>query len=238
MAEDGGDQGGSGGGETTFKQADIDTAVKEALAGAKSNDDVAFQNLWKEGKEAKAALKAFEGLDAKEGRDAIARLKELETAAKAGELGVDTEKVKVIRKEVEEELQELYAPVKKDNETLKGKLRELQLDNQVKNIMAKQGVRAERIDTLFRLAADKFDLDDDGEPMLAGHPGKDVPKYITEVLGEEYPEFWPSSGSSGGGASRSAGGAGGVQKQIALSDKKAISGSLEDIASGKVVVTQ
>ena len=237
MAEDGGDQGGSGGGETTFKQADIDAAVTEALAGAKSKDDVAFQNLWKEGKEAKAALKAFEGLDPKEAKSALAKLKELETAAKAGELDVGKDQLEAIRKDVISDLEGEYLPLKADNETLKGGLRELQLDNQVKIIMAKQGVRAERIDTLFRLAADKFDLDDDGEPMLAGHPGKDVPKYITEVLGEEYPEFWPSSGSSGGGASKSTGGAGG-QRSIALSDKDAISANLEDIASGKVTVTR
>lgn len=232
MAEDGGGQEGG----TTLTQADIDNAVKEALAGVKSKDDTAFQNLWKEAKEAKAAADAFKGLNADEARAAMARLKEIETEGKAGEVGITSEQLKTIRQEVVESLEGEYTPFKTENETLRGRLRELQLDNVVKSVMAKQGVRAERVDTLFRLTADKFDLDDAGEPILKDHVGKDVGKFILDELGAEYPEFWQASGSSGGGASRSNAGGGGAVRTVAATDKAALSANIEDIASGKVVV--
>lgn len=236
MAEQGGEAGGNSGGEATFTQADIDNAVKAALAGVKAEDDPAFKALWQESKDAKARAKAFEGLDADEARAALAKLKELETEGKAGEVGVTSEQLKAIRAEVEADLEGKYTPFKTENETLRGRLRELQLDSVVKSVMAKQGVRAERVDALFRLTADKFDLTDEGEPMLKDHPGRDIAKFVAEELGKEYPEFYQSSGSSGGGASRSNAGGSGTKKTVAASDKQALSANLEGIAKGDVVV--
>ena len=224
------------GDDTTFTQAQVDSAVQEALAGAKSKDDTAFQNLWQEAKDAKAAAKAFEGLDVEEARNAIAKLKEIETKGKADDVGVTSEQLATIRSEVRESLEGEFLPFKAENEGLRTQIRTLQLDNVIKGVMAKQGVRAERVDALFRLTADKFDLTDEGEPMLKDHPGKDVAKFVAEELGNEYPEFYQGSGSSGGGASRSAAGGGGRVRTIAASDKSAFIGSVEDIAAGKVAV--
>ena len=233
MAEQGENEG------TTFTQVDIDNAVKTALSGVKAEDDPAFKSLWQEAKDAKARAKAFEGLDAEEARSAMAKLKELETEGKAGEVGVTSEQLKQIRQEVTESLEGDYLPYKTENDTLKGKLRDLQLDSVVKGIMGKNGVKSAKVEPLFKLTAERFELTDEGEPMLRDHPGRDVSKFVSENLAQEFPEWFEASGSSGGGASRSSGGAGGATRTVKQGDKAAMAGvSVEDIASGKVIVTR
>jgi len=214
----------------------VDALVKEKLAQAKGEHDTAFQNLWKEAKEAKARAKAYGDLDPNEVKEAMAELAALKAEDKGKQAGLTKEQVAQLRTEVKEELEKDYAPFKSQAEQLATELRTLKLDNVVKGIMGKNGVRAERIDALYRLTSDEFDLMDDGEVMLSRHPGKDVGKHIAEVLSEQYPEFFAGSGSSGGGASRSASGAGGHVRTIKKGDNQAFLDNYEKILTGEVTV--
>ena len=98
--------------------------------------------------------------------------------------------------------------------------------------MSKSGVRAERVDALFRLTGDQFDLTEDGQPMLRDRMGTPVEKFITDDLSKAYPEFFTGTGSSGGGASKSAGGASGNPRTIAANDGKGFLANVEAIAKG------
>jgi len=227
---------GSAGDGGTFTREQVDEMVKEALADAKASNDAAFQSLWSEAKAAKAKAKAFDGMDAQEVREKLGRLSELEHETKAKKAGITKEQMDQMRRDIRDELEREYTPHREKAESLNKKVRELQLDNVVKGLMGKSGVRPERIDTLFRVASDKFDLTDDGSPMLRDNPGRDVGKFIAEELGKEYPEFFQGSGSSGGGAPRSTGGAVGGVRSISADDGSAFISNLEGIARGTVVV--
>lgn len=224
MAEDqkdGGDgqQGdGQDGGAETFTKADVEAAVTEALAKVKGEKDTAFQKLWNEAKAAKA------------------KLKELEQEGKAQKAGVTSDELKRMREEVLADLKAEYAPLQEQLEAATRENRALKLDNVVKQAMGKAGVRAARVDALFRLTADQFDLTDDGQPMLKARPGTPLEKYLKDDLVKEYPEFYEGSGSSGGGAAKSSAGGGGGRRTIAAGDDAAFLANLEGVATGKVEV--
>jgi len=218
--------------DATFTQADIDAAVAEANTGLEANRNEVLGDLRK----AKDALKVFDGLDAKAARDALAELREIRENVAAGDKGATSEQLKTIRAENLASIEEKYAPIRTDNETLRTRVRTLELDNVIKSKMGKSGVKANRIDALFRLEKDAFDLTDEGEPILKGKEGQDIDKYISDVLSLEYPEFYESSGSSGGGASKSLSNAKGKTRTVAASDKSGLSANVEDIAKGTVTV--
>lgn len=223
---------------TTFTAEQVEEQVKERLAAAKAEQDVAFKALWKEAKDAKERAKAFADLgDPAEVKDRLARITEMEAEAKAAKAGITSEQLTKMRAEIRADLEKDYAKYKAQAETNAAKVRELQLDSVVKAQMAKNGVRADRIDPLFKLTRDEYDLTDDGVPMLRDRPGTELGKYISAELVTVYPEFFEGTGSSGGGASKSAGGAGGGARNIAANDGAAFLANLEGIAKGKVTVS-
>lgn len=222
--------------EKLFTPEEVEALVAEKLAAAKADGDKAFENLWGEAKAAKERAKAFDGLDPNEVRDKLARLTELEQLKKANKAGITSEELEKLRADVRKDLEGEFSPYKTKAETLAQQIRELRLDNVVKSAMGKNGVRGERVDALFRLAADRFDLTEDGKPMLKEHPGREIDKYIAEQLSEEYPEFFNGSGSSGGGALKPSAGGGGVRKTIAVGDESAFLAELENIAKGATEV--
>jgi len=223
-----------GEGATTFTQADIDAAVAAANEGLEANRNEILAEL----KAAKETLKAFDGIDAKAHRAMKAQIAELETQAKAAQAGITSDKIAEIQASVRAQLEEEYAPSKTRVSELEGEVRSLRLDNVVKATMGKSGVRADRIDALFRLTQDRFDLTDDGAPMLKASPGNDVAKYIAEELEKEWPEFYGGSGSSGGGAPKSSPSGGGRVRQISRGDGDAFMANIDAIADGKIEVRE
>ena len=182
-------------------------------------------------------LDAFKGIDPTEYRSMAAKLQELEHQQKADKAGITSDQLQKLRQEIRGDLEKEYKQALDELEGLRTDNRSLRLDSVVKAEMAKAGVRSERIDALFRLNADKFDLTDDGVPILRERPGAEIGKYVADELRQEYPEFYNGSGSSGGGASKSsAPGGAGYTRQIAASDKDTLSANLERIASGEAEV--
>lgn len=152
----------------------------------------------------------------KEVREIRARLTELEQEAKAKKAGLSEEELKKLRADVRKDIEEEYAskPLSelpedwKAREEGQGVLQEnrsLKLDSQVKALAGKNGVRAERIEAWWRQFSDRFDLTEDGKPMVKEHPGKEVVDFITGDLKEELPDFYAGTQAAGGGA-------GGIQR--------------------------
>ena len=173
----------------------------------------------------------------------MAKMQELEQQMAAQSAGVGDEKLKELREQMKADFERQYAPFKSKVGELEdalgqkdGKIRELLLDNRVKAEYAKHGARAERVDPLFRLTNDRFDLTDDNEVILKDNREVPLDKYIREDLSSEFPEFFNGSGSSGGGASRSAASGGGSVRTIAAGDGAALLANLADVASGKTKV--
>jgi hypothetical protein len=116
-----------------------------------------------------------------------------------------------IRKEVTDELKEEFAPTIKERDTLKGEVRGLKLDSQVKALAVKNGVRPEKVDRWWKLNQDSFDLSEDGSTaVVKNKTGADIGKYIANDLKKTDPEFYVGSQASGGGAGGSGGGGGGT----------------------------
>lgn len=211
--------------------------VDEHVAGLKS----ALEKERAERKQAKLDL-----ADLRTSHDElVAKFAELEQRSVADAAGVDEEKLSEIRKKIRADVRREYAPQLEENEQLKqylgerdATIRELKLDNVVKSVMANSGVRPNRIDALFKLTEDRYELSEDGEVIIKDKRATPLDKYIGTELSTEYPELYEGSGSSGGGASRSAGRAGSGTKYIAAGDKKAFLDNLEEIAKGEVEIRQ
>lgn len=192
--------------------------------------------------EAKAAKKAAADLR-EQHEQATARLQELEQNMAAQSAGVGDEKLKELREQMRADFERQYTPYKTRVGELEAslgekdsKIRELLLDNNVKDILGKAGARAERVEDLFRLTRDRYDLTDSGEVILKDNREVPLDKWAREELSNEYPEFWNGSGSSGGGASRSTAGGGGNVRTIAAGDGAALLANLEGVAKGQVAV--
>ena len=208
--------------EKTYTQADIDELKGKVAEFRHTNVGLMKQ------------LETFDGVDVKEYRSLRTKLQELEAGAK----GVSSDDLRKIRENTQADLLQRYSdPVAAAEELpwAAAVLREnrgLKLDSVVKAEMASAGARSERLDALFKLTADRFDLTADGKPTLRDHPAVEVSKYVRETLKGEYPEFYNGSGSTGGGASRSSAAGGGTRNIIAAGDGDAFMANLQSIADG------
>lgn len=221
-----GDEGTAG-----FTQEQVEQMVAERNKALEANKNEILAEL----AAARKQLKAFEGFDPAEVKELKAKLAHVEQEKKATKAGVTSDELARLRQEVRDDLEREYAEVKGRADALSKEVRELRLDGVVKGLMAKSGVRGERVDALFRLTADQFDLTDDGQPMVKAKMGTPVDKFVAEHLSKEYPEFFLGTGSSGGGAAKSA--AGGTSPHVVpAGDSAAFLGNLEAIAKGKVRV--
>lgn len=157
--------------------------------------------LDKERDERKAAEKKTKVAEA-----AAAKLKE---EAEGKTLGLTEEKIEEfktqIRADLTEETKGEIADLKTKLEARDGvdaEIRTLKLDTAVKTMMLTKevGVRGDRVDALFQLATEEFDLTDDGKPKLANHPGKTIETFLKDDLKKKFPEFYVGTKGSGGGA--------------------------------------
>lgn len=129
-------------------------------------------------------------------------LKALETRATAERAGITDEQLQKLRAEIRADLETEYTPLKEKADRFGSENRTLKLDNAVKAVMGAEDVkvRSARMDALWRLIGDRFDLTDDGKPMVKANPGVEVKKYLAETVKKEYPEFYEGTAGSGGGA--------------------------------------
>ena len=236
---------GAEGGTTTFTQEQLDEAVKDALAQAKAGNDEAFGNLWKEAKQAKAKLAAYDGVDAEEYKKlkAAAEKAERERAEAEGDF-----------KSIEAQLKERHAQELAAKDKVLAKYRSA-VDKRVKQAELIKAIVAAGGDPALLLPhAEKFVdvretdndfeafiIDEQGQPLVADGQGTPMTleMVIQEKLVPQFPRAFGGTGSSGGGASRSdAGGGGAGPRKVSASDPDAWFANLDGIVSGKVGVSE
>lgn len=137
-------------------------------------------------------------------REAAERTKAQEDKAKAN--GVTDEQLAKLRAEIAAE----KAPLEEQIQKYQAELRSLKLDGRVKQMIAEAGFNPKKVDDLYKLIGDRFDLNESGTPILKDNPATELPKYLKMVADKEYPEFALSpqkggtqaqgSGSQGGNA--------------------------------------
>lgn len=135
-------------------------------------------------------------------KKAADELKSLQTKADAAKAGLTEEQLEKLRADIRNDLEKEYAQFKTDAERLGTENRTLKLDNAVKALMGsdKVKVRGERMEALWKLIGERFDLTDDGKPMVKANPGVTVEKYLADTVKKEFPEFFTGTQASGGGA--------------------------------------
>lgn len=99
---------------------------------------------------------------------------------------------------------------------------------------AREFVQVRETDDAF----EAFVVDGAGNPRFADGQGTPMTfeQLVETQLIEQYPRAFDGTGSSGSGASKSAGGAGGSSKTIAADDAQAFLANVEKVASGEVAV--
>lgn len=149
--------------------------------------------------------------DLKEERDARKTaekaLAEKERADAAKGAGVDDSKLAELEEKIRADvLREVDAELQKKDariaelEPYPDRVRGLLLDANVKTAMLEAGVRPDRVDALFRLTSDEYDLTDGEKPMLKNHPTKALKIFMEDNLKKQYPEFFKGTQAGGGGA--------------------------------------
>lgn len=190
------------------------------------------------------------------------RIKELEALAS----GVDLEEYQELKAKaqnernkklidagkIEEMFNERLAPMKADRERVEAelkatlakreaKLEELLINNQIREVAAKSGVRATAIDDLILRGKQIFRVEGDnavakvGDEIQFGKSGE--PLTMQEWVGglvDKAPHLFEPS--NGGGMSKTGGGAPRSGSVISRNDSSALFSNLEAVASGKVQV--
>ena len=233
-----------GGGDGVLTQADVDKAVKEALVAAKKDGDTAYNALWQEAKTAKEAAKSFDGIDVDEYKKlkAASAKAEREKAEAEGDFQSLEEQL-VARHKTELEAKDVVT--EKYRVAMNKRLVEAELTRAITSAKGDATLLLPHAERFVRVREteddfEAFVVDEKGQPMFAD--GQATPAtfetLVTEKLMAQFPMAFEGTGSSGGGATRSAGGAGGHARTIQFGDKAAMMANIEDVASGKTVVTE
>lgn len=236
----------------TYTQEELDALItarlEQEVGGLKANRD----QLAKEAKEAKAALKNYDGVDPAEYQalKAAAADAEQKKAAAAGDF--ETLKKQLVDSHAKDK-QQLVAGHQKEKDAADERITRLTraLDKRAIQAELTKAIAAAKGDPDLLLPyAERFvrtrETEDDYEAFVvdaSGNPriadGKGTPysfqKFVEEDLMTKFPRAFEGTGSSGSGASKSTGGAGG-QRVIAAGDNKAFIANLDAIASGKTAV--
>lgn len=223
----------------TYSQDEVDAIVAERDA-IKANRDEALT----EAKKAKAALKGYDGINP----DEYKRLKEAADEA-ARKAALAEGNLEVWKKQVTDQHQkERDADAKriaKMDTAISRRLRHDELrkalvgkaDPAMMELLVEHGSKYIHV----RETDDDFEgyvADQKGNPLVADGKGTpmDVATFVEQRLKTQFPGAFLGTGSSGGGAPKSTGGASGGEKTISANDTKAWNANLADIASGKVKV--
>jgi hypothetical protein len=129
--------------------------------------------------------------------------------------------------------EEYLTPIQTRAQQLEAEVRQLKLVTPVKDALRAAGVIDP--DDAYKLLADRFDLTDEGQPILRDNPTADIRKWAETDLAKAKPYLFAGSMASGGGAKGAAPG-GKPARVISASDTKAFLANVDAIAAGDVVV--
>ena len=125
--------------------------------------------------------------DAREKAEAVAKkaakaAADAEAKKAATAAGMSEAELKKIYDGIEANLRAEYEPKIAELEKHKGEVRTLKLNDKVKAAFAEHGAFKSRLDDLWKLHGEEFDLTSDGKPMVKDEPGKDVVKHVQKIL--------------------------------------------------------
>ncbi len=126
-------------------------------------------------------------------RELADKLRELERKLKGAKDGLTDEEIAARRAEIDAEVN----PLREQLTQAQQQLRSLRLDGNVKKMLADAGANPKRLDALFRLLSDRFDLSESGTPILKDKPTADLAQYLKNDVAKEYPELYLSTAKGG-----------------------------------------
>lgn len=225
----------------TYTQDEVDGLIAERIAeneaGLKANRDEALR----EAKKAKAALKAYDGIDADEARTLKEQADEAQRK-KAKDEGDFEAREKQLVERHQQELQERDGKIEKLTKTLHRRTVQAELTKAISVARGDPDLLLPHAEKFVRVRETDEDFvpfvaDEHGNPRVADGQGTPMTfeQLIEQELKPKYPRAFDGTGSSGGGAPKSVGGAGG-QKTIQSGDNDAFLQNLEGIAKGEVSV--
>jgi len=224
----------------TYTQDEIDAMIAskldEATAGLKKNRDDALR----EAKDAKTKLQNYEGVDP----DEFKRLKDAAAEAERKKAAAEGDFKALEKQLIERHSAERQGDAKKIEKLTKALERRL-VDARLAEMLAKHEADPSML-PLLQLEGRRYvrvkETDDDFEEYVTDEAGKgplisdgkgtpmNVDDLVGQVLKTKYPAAFRGTGSSGGGATKSRGGAGGTTFNPASNDGQAFLAQLESIA--------
>jgi chromosome segregation ATPase len=225
----------------TYSQEEVDALLAEQVGGLKANRDEAL----KEAKKAKDALKNYEGVDPAEFKalkEAAAEAERKKAAAEGDFKSLEKQLIERHQTELgtkEKRISKLQTALEKRlvDAKLATALAKADADPTMLELLQLAGRRAIRV----RETEDDFEeyvADAQGNPLIADSRGTpmDVDTYVQQTLKAQYPGAFKGTGSSGGGATKSTGGASGAVRNIASTNSSDFLSNLDGIAAGKVKI--
>lgn len=176
-------------------------ATREEIPESVRDGYVEKDGKWVPDVEDVTGLKSALERQKEEARQAKAKLKELEETKKAKEAGITDEQLAKLRAEIAAE----KAPLEESLTKAQQELRALKLDARLKTMLGEAGCNPARLDALFKLVGDRFDLNDSGSIILKEKPTTELAKYLGETVAKEYPELFLSKQKGGSNAPGSGG---------------------------------
>lgn len=185
----------------------------------------------------KEKLAKFGDIDPDDAKEALEKVAELEKNPAAKPPNIEEIQAKWTKEKEKE-----FAPIKGENEKLKGELLQLKLTDKVKAIAIKSGVKAKYVDDLMAVTGQHYKLgekdqiiilDSEGDPM-----DKTPEQFFGEVLKEQKPIFFEPSGAAGSGAQPGTSGKPGSTTTIKRADfeQMAPAGRAAHISAGGAIV--
>lgn len=221
----------------TYTQEQVDAMIAEQVSGLKQNRD----EVLREAKKAREALKQYEGVDPEEFKALKAAAAEAERKKAAAEGNFEVWQKQVVDKH-QQELAARQAREAKLQAALEARLVQAELtsviakhrgDPDLLMPIASRFVKVQETEDGFAA----FVADERGNPRVSD--GKGTPMsfddLVTQVLLPKYPRAFDGTGSSGGGAAKSTGAASGT-RVVAADDSRGFIANLEAIAKGEVEV--
>ena len=225
----------------TYTQEQVDALISERLAAETAGLKTSQRALLAEAKAAKDALRAYDGVDADQFKTLKAAADEAERKKAAAEGNFASLEKQLIEKHGQE-LTKAEARAAKLQSALEQRLVQAELtaviakhrgDPDLLMAIAAQNVRTRETETGF----EAYVADAQGNPRIAD--GKGTPMsfddLVTQVLIPKFARAFDGTGSTGGGAAKSSGSAGGT-RVIPAGDNDAFIANLADVATGKSVV--
>lgn len=225
----------------TYTQEQVDAMLAERLATETEGLKRSQKELLAEAKKAKEALKNYDGVDPDEFKKLKAAAEEAERKRLTSEGDFESLRKQLVEKHGSE-IGAKDAQIAKRQAALEKRLVQAELQAAIvrhrgdPDLLLPHGsrfVRVKETDADF----EAFVADESGNPRFAD--GKGTPMtfddLVTQVLMPKYPRAFDGTGSSGGGASKSAGGAGGT-RTIPAGDNAAFIAHLDGIAKSTVKV--